>query len=348
MFRKQSFLYSILIFFFGSLSQVLSGPLDEFSEEKKTQWIRKLSEPLQQLAGEIERNKNSLESINNELATCLNTATSPVKHCETDFLNPLLNSIKRILLSVGMIDFSKIPINMKDFDDFEDLHWQFVNADNPVLDECSKAVEIWKQGEGEYLTKCIKSAFMCSDELKILLSNYPKLNSFLESFRSEKRANVNIITIGCANDWKQQVYPWVIAFAKQKPELTFAIDLFDQWEAGQPEFLEESALVWKTEDGEKYIHENIEVNVRTYIPGAMKSPDGPGYFVTDFHKILSTLIRKRLENDVVIVSEHTGGYVLDKPYVGFYNQIYYEDNDLKKRFFLATHQGGFGSMAYDL
>ena len=128
--------------------------------------------------------------------------------------------------------------------------------------------------------------------------------------------------------------------------MTFAIDLFDKWERGSPEFLEESQLAWTIEDGETYVYDNIKVNIRTYIPETKKPEEYEECFASDFHKTLSTFVKNQLKNNVVIVSQHTGGYVLDRAFVVLYNQINSEESDLKTRLFLATHQGGIGPTAY--
>lgn len=179
-----------------------------------------------------------------------------------------------------------------------------------------------------------------SDDLTILISHYQELNSFLKNFDSEKnRANINIITIGCKSKAKQQIYPWVVAFATHHPQLKVSIDLFDKWENGRPEFLDEYQFNWIEEKPNQYSFENIQVNINTYIPLVDGAPHGSGYFINDFHNTLANLIRKQLENNVVIISEHTGGYTLDTAFVSLYNQINSENNDLKQRLFLATHHG---------
>jgi hypothetical protein len=370
MFKTYNFVFVVIIFFFSNLSTVLSGPLNEFPEEQKQKWVTRLTEPLEHFISEIEKNKSALKSINDKLAIGLNTevlkydeeikawirvpqqegpfVTKP-SHCETDFLNPLLVSFKKILSHGKHFMSSKAIVSPKDFEELEGFYWPFAYADawrDPSFsDALSQEIETWKNGEGQKLTSSIITAFALSDDLTTLISHYSQLDAFLESFRSQKRADINIITLGCGGDAKQQVYPWVFTFAKQHPTLKVTIDLFDKWENGKPEFLEEYKLPWINQTESNYFFENIEVNIRTFMPLTNESPHGPGFFVNDFHNVLSNLIRKQLKDTVVIISQHMGDYALDSSLVTLYNQINEESSDLKKKFFLVTHQGGLSPRA---
>ena len=163
------------------------------------------------------------------------------------------------------------------------------------------------------------------------LINAYKFCDFLDDL-DKRDADINVVSIGCQGIKEQQVLPWVLRTAKERPDLKIQIDLFDTFEETPPDCANNPE--WEKVSHCLYQHrqwKNLTVKVNEYFfPDSQKLA---------FPYLYHAIVRLNQANKLVIMSQHTGGNVLGPVLLKLFHKIHTEIPPEHRHFCLLAQSG---------